>query len=336
MLKYIWKLMKWHIDVPVPESKMFHSGGTFILSGSCFAQEIGQKMVTSGLNALVQPFGTLYQPNAILKTLSNALDQVEPGEEALVQNQGIWYAWDTHGILSDPDPEVLKNRIVCVQEEVREKLLTPGVVIFITFGTALGFVLKDGLRSVANCHKCPASLFETQKEKAENIIVQWKDFISKVNQANPSAEWVFTVSPVRYMRQGNAHFNKAPLFVALDELLKLNNVHYFPAYELLMDELRDYRFYAHDLLHPNDLAIDFIWEKFIQSYASDELRKHIQDHQQFYKLVQHRPIHTLGKDYERFVENLKDKLFEMEERYPNSDFNFVRSQIMKYEHESDH
>lgn len=326
--------MKWHIDVQLPQDIRLTPDIKIILSGSCFAGEMGEKMKISGLSCLSQPFGTLYQPHAIFKTLYLSLNQLETEEETCVENHGVWYSFDMHGSINGSSLQDLKQQITRVRNLTREFLLTPGVVVVVTFGTALGFALKDTQQKVANCHKLPASLFELQKESPAQIVSEWTSLIEGVRSLNPDSKWIFTISPVRYQKQGNVHFNKAPLFMALEELLKLDGVHYFPAYELLIDELRDYRFYAEDLLHPNRLAVDYIWEKFLYAYASEEMKAHMMDHLQFYKLIQHRPIHKQGEEYKRYMGSVVDKLQWMEQRYPDSDFNFARSQLLKEMHES--
>ncbi|MHA8061379.1 GSCFA domain-containing protein [Aquirufa beregesia] len=254
----------------IPESSHKWEPDTQALSiGSCFAENMGKRMENLPINIINQPFGTLFHPNAILKALQT--DKLSPIE--LVNQQGIWLHPDYHSSLCATDPSDLME-LIQQRQQIVKKSLGQSQFLLITWGTAYYYWDKKLKRPIANCHKQAANSFEKRISTLDEIITPYQEFIQKISKKNPELRIILTVSPVRHTKDGipeNA-VSKALLRLAAEALKnKHPQVDYFPAYEIMMDELRDYRFYAADMIHPNDTAEEYIWQKFTESYFSKEL-----------------------------------------------------------------
>lgn len=265
-----------------------------VLLGSCFTDEIGRRLQMAGFDCLCNPFGTLYNPLSIAACLSRAINDEEVSREALVHHEGLWHSWFHHGRFSCPDMEGTLR--ACNESvHVTHRALSRNPVVICTFGTAFAFFLNSSAVSsrlqgmpVANCHKLPSSYFLRKKLSVEEIVDCW----NRVLDICPGT-FVFTVSPIRHMADG-AHGNqlsKSTLLLAVDQLALHDGCYYFDSYEIVMDELRDYRFYARDMCHPSDVAVDVIWERFQQTYMSAETCAVSRQHEKEWRRRQHRPLH---------------------------------------------
>lgn len=262
--------MQFTTPVHILESSQKLVPSSEVLSiGSCFAENMGKRMENLPLQILNQPFGTLFHPNAILKALqTDKLSSIE-----LVNQQGIWLHPDYHSSLCAADPSDLMDLIQQRQQSVK-KSLTQCQFLLITWGTAYYYWDKKLKRPIANCHKQAAISFEKRISTPDEIIKSYQDFIQKIIKKNPDLRIILTVSPVRHTKDGipENSVSKAILRIAAEALKKNHpQVEYFPAYEIMMDELRDYRFYASDMIHPNETAEEYIWQKFTSSYFSQDL-----------------------------------------------------------------
>jgi hypothetical protein len=240
--------------------------------GSCFAISIGNCFEHGKMPVMINPAGTVYNPVSV----SNTLDIITSGEkynpDNLYRHHDLWISFDHHGDFSSADPEALIERINNRSLEAL-KLLSEAKFLFITFGTARVFRWTGSGRIVSNCHKIPASEFTNELLSPESIITVWSQQLGKLKLLFPTLEVVFTISPVRHWKDGphGNQVSKSVLFLAVEELLKHPaRPSYFPAYELVMDDLRDYRFYDVDMLHPSTAAIDYIWEAFCRCYFTSE------------------------------------------------------------------
>ncbi|MBO4600278.1 MAG: GSCFA domain-containing protein [Bacteroidales bacterium] len=255
-----------------------------LLLGSCFTDEVGTRLGRAGFDLSCNPFGTLYNPLSIAACLQRAIDDSPIGEDELVCHDGLWHSWLHHGRFSHPDKEVCLSQCNDSISQTHA-LLQRNPILIITFGTAYVF-RRQGL-VVANCHKLPSVQFQRSRLSVEEIVCAWKPFLSQFSI-------IFTVSPIRHLADG-AHGNrlsKSTLLLATDELLKdAPDAGYFDSYEILMDELRDYRFYARDLCHPSDVAVDIVWERFQQTFMTDSVRAQVAAHEKLFRQSQHRPIH---------------------------------------------
>lgn len=265
--------------------------------GSCFSDNIGQRLEKQGFYTLNNPFGNIFHPTPIAELISRALHQkpFSIEEAQLINNR--YYLWQAHGHLSDVSAEKLIEIANSKLTELRSEL-TNGKVLLITFGTAWGYLHLDTNLVVANCHKAHGNLFEKQCTSLETLTIQWHVLIQELFEFNQNLRVVFTVSPVRHWKdgaEGNSK-SKAILRLLCDALQKRDNVFYFPAFELLTDDLRDYRFYADDLLHPTPFAINYVWEKFSCACLSQNAITLGTEVEKLHRFFAHRPIHSSNKD----------------------------------------
>lgn len=250
-----------------------------VTMGSCFADAIGTRLEEGGFRVERNPFGTLYNPASVAAALGRLIDDQEITREDLVEHEGLWHSWHHHGSFSRPTAEealaACNGRIHQAHSALKEAR-----VLMLTFGTAWVYSLtpqpphlsSEGERTVvANCHKLPPQRFERRRMEVEEIVALWQPLLERLHAFNPKLSILFTVSPIRHLADG-AHGNqlsKATLLLAVEEIVSLFNsqssVSYFPAYEIVLDELRDYRFYGPDLAHPSPLAEDIVYERFQQA-----------------------------------------------------------------------
>lgn len=278
------------IDIPRSEWQISHSDKILLL-GSCFADEVGEKLVRSGFDAMVNPFGTLYNPASIAALLLRSIGEREytadSPELLWDEASGKWHSWMHHTRFSSSDKDALISAANDTLLRVAERLREADVLI-VTLGTAIIYRLQESGMLVANCHKQPDRLFQRQRLSAYDIVDQWNMLLQLLESVNPKLKVIMTVSPIRHKRDG-MHVNqisKGILLQAVDEL----PVNYFPAYEIMMDELRDYRFYADDMVHPSALAVDYIWQRFSDTYFSPETKQMCLQKQKEWARSQHRQI----------------------------------------------
>ena len=286
------------IDIPESEWKM-KTGAKVLLVGSCFADEIGEKMVRGGFEAMVNPFGTLYNPASIAASLLRSISEKEYTADSveLIQSEsdGMWHSWMHHSSFSSLDVATLVERINgtthCVADFLRE-----ADVLIVTMGTAIIYRLKETGMLVANCHKQLDSLFVRERLNAYDIVDQWEMLLQLLESVNPKLKVIFTVSPIRHKRDGY-HVNqvsKGILLQGVDEIVngKSSNSQcfYFPSYEIMMDELRDYRFYADDMIHPSEKAVEYIWQRFQDTYFDNKTKDAVAKATKEWARHQHRQI----------------------------------------------
>ena len=277
------------IDIPQSEWKI-KPGAKVLLVGSCFADEIGEKMVRGGFDAMVNPFGTLYNPASIAVNLLRALSEKEvsmSGNVVFEDVEGVWHSWLHHSSFSSVDVATVVARMNETTHRVADFLRDADVLI-VTLGTAIIYRLKETGMLVANCHKQPDSLFVRERLTAYDIVDQWQMLLQLLESVNPKLKVLFTVSPIRHKRDGY-HVNqisKGILLQAVDEM----GVEYFPSYEIMMDELRDYRFYADDMIHPSAQAVEYIWQRFQDTYFDNKTKDAVAKATKEWVRRQHRTI----------------------------------------------
>ena len=292
ILQYLCSRMELmtHIDIPKP-SWTIGTGAKVLLVGSCFADEVGQRMVRGGFEAMVNPFGTLYNPASIAASLLRSISEREygVGDAELVQGaeDGVWHSWMHHSRFSSLNVEELVERMNRTMHEVADFIREADVLI-VTLGTAVIYRLKETGMLVANCHKQRDELFVRERLSAYDIADQWRMLLQLLGSVNPKLKVLFTVSPIRHKRDGY-HANqisKGILLQAVDEM----GVAYFPAYEIMMDELRDYRFYADDMIHPSEKAVAYIWQRFQDTYFDNQTKDAVAKATKAWSRGQHRAI----------------------------------------------
>jgi hypothetical protein len=250
-----------------------------LLIGSCFVENIGKKFQDGGFQATINPFGTLYNPHSMVQAIERLLNPIPFETTDLFLYEGVWNSFAHHSRFSYPSQEeTLRN--------INENLALGAMRIksarwlMITFGTAWVYQLADSGAVVANCHKLPEKRFIRHRMSEDEIVQLFAPLIERLHTMNPALQILMTVSPIRHWKDG-AHENqlsKASLLLAIERIQQqFSFVHYFPAYELMMDELRDYRFYAEDMIHPNATAIGFIWEKLLLNYLNRDAQKTLKE-----------------------------------------------------------
>ena len=286
------------IDIPASEWKI-PAGAKVLLVGSCFADEIGEKMVRGGFEATVNPFGTLYNPASIAGSLLRSISEREytPDSPELIQDEmeGIWHSWMHHSVFSSRNRSSLIEKVNVTMREVAHFLREADVLI-VTFGTAIIYRLKETGMLVANCHKQPDSLFVRERMSSYDIVDQWQMLLQLLESVNPKLKIIFTVSPIRHKRDGY-HVNqvsKGILLQAIDEIINSQSSDhqwdYFPSYKIMMDELRDYRFYADDMIHPSAKAVEYIWQRFQDTYFDNRTKDVVAKAEKVWRQHQHRQI----------------------------------------------
>ncbi len=281
--------------------------------GSCFADNIGKMMRERCFPVTVNPFGTVYNPVAIVQSLQRLQEMRAFTDDEIIQSGDLYTTFFHHSQFSHPDKNIFLQQ---ANEQLIKgaEALKSASYIMITLGTAWVYTHKETGREVNNCHKIPAVEFERSMLSVEKIAALFEPLI-----AGSHAQWIFTVSPIRHWKDG-AHGNqlsKAALLLAVEQLQQQNkNVHYFPAYEIMMDELRDYRFYASDMLHPSAQAVEYIWERFSDVAFSSGTKKIMLEVEKIVAAKNHRLLHPNTESSQRFIQQLGQQIKDFTGRYP--------------------
>lgn len=276
--------MKWRTEIEIPKSPWHITPDSrILLVGSCFTDNIGHLMQAYGLQATCNTTGVLYNPLSIVQSLNGDM-RID-----IVEHDGLFHSMAHHGSFSGTDSEQVLRRCLQAQAELHQALEQADVV-FVTFGTA--YVYYRNGQVVANCHKLPEREFTRERLTVEQIVTAWRPLIRTMSDKH----WVFTVSPIRHQRDGlhQNQLSKAVLLLAVEQLQRdyPGLVSYFPAYEIVLDELRDYRFYADDLTHPSAAAVEYIWERLCDTFIPAHVMTQLQTYYRQWLHSQHRPLHS--------------------------------------------
>ncbi|WP_299760024.1 GSCFA domain-containing protein [uncultured Pontibacter sp.] len=285
--------------------------------GSCFADVIGSKLQQHKADVVVNPFGTIFNPNSVALLLKAAAGQTYTFEEHLVQQNGIWYAYDLHSSLSNTNKAELLQTIQERLQQSAQQLQTASLLI-ITLGTAIAYRLHSTGKVVANCHKLPSSNFKRELLSMEEMQHAFDEMLGQIKQVNPSIKVLLTVSPVRHIKESIEmnSVSKASLRLLCHRLKEAHQeVLYFPAYEIMMDDLRDYRFYKEDMLHPTPLAEDYIWQKFVDAFYTLEFRQFMLKWEKIQRAVAHRPFHPHSDAHQKFLHSTLAQVKALEQQY---------------------
>lgn len=288
-----------------------------VMLGSCFTDNIGSRLKGELFGCVVNPFGTLYNPASMAGAMLDLLYERDFTAGELFQHDGLWHSYSHHSRFSGVDRDEVLARINTAAAEAREALKSASALI-VTFGTAWIFRLKDDRRVVANCHKVPASAFDREMLTTTQIIGLWKKIMRELTARYPDIKVIFTVSPIRHLADG-AHGNqvsKSTLLLAVDRLVQEHpsSAVYFPSYEIMLDDLRDYRFYAADMVHPSEVAVDYIYSRFKQSFVTAADEAVAAECARLVRRMRHRRL-TDAPDiaFERSTRDMRDSLVD---RYP--------------------
>lgn len=285
--------MELRTEVPLPESYEKITFGTPVLFiGSCFANEIGYRLASGKIPVMTNPHGTLFNPFSVAVALERFAGSYIYAEKDIYLHQDRYISLDHHTAFSSYERDVLIERLNDVSRAASD-FIKRASFLFVTFGTSYVYTLKESGSIVANCHKLPSSLFTRRQAHYSEITARWKATLDCLNELNPSLRIWFTVSPVRHLADGT-HANqlsKAHLLLAVEEMLSHPSVAgYFPAYEIFMDDLRDYRYYGSDMVHPSETAIDYIWEKFASVFIESPVLRLWNEAARITRAMAHRVI----------------------------------------------
>ena len=290
-----------------PSSIKINLQDRVLLIGSCFTNNIGDQLVRNKFSALVNPLGTIFNPLSINKLLCSSLGDRAKIEEGYGINGDIHFHYDFHSQFSSTDKNQLETKIAESLNKTADFIKSTKWLI-ITWGTAFVYENLNNKDIVANCHKMPASNFNKRLLTQEEIVT---DFEKLISQLPADIQIILTISPVRHTKDTIELNSVSKSVLRLSSHVLKNsysNVHYFPSFEIMMDDLRDYRFYASDMLHPNDVAIDFIWDKFLSTYFDETTKEFLVEWKKISNSLKHRPFNPTSADHQKFLIDIKDAL----------------------------
>jgi len=277
-----------------------------ICLGSCFSDEISKKLQFAGLKVNDNPFGVLFHPLAMLNVINSSV--LDSKEVAVFKREDLFFSWDASSKVYALSENAIRERIVTIREELHQSILEAKVFV-LTFGSSFQYSMEQN-NVVGNCHKAPQSFFKKKLSTVEEMYLPWFSLIQKIKEINPEIQFLMTVSPVRHVKDGLVENNrsKSRLIELTHQLVEsFDDVYYFPSYEILVDELRDYRFFANDLVHPNQQAIDYIWEYFKSKTMDVELNDLVKKVEKLKKSFLHRSLHPESQATRLFKDMLEEQ-----------------------------
>ena len=292
-----------------------------VLLGSCFSKNIGNKLTYFKFQTHQNPFGILFHPKAIENLITNAINEKEYVSKDLIFQDERWHSFDAHSNLSSSNQEILLKRLNSSIHSTN-KNLKKATHIIITLGTSWVYRSIETDAVVANCHKIPQKKFSKELLSIVEINKSLKTIISLLKSINKDINVLFTVSPIRHLKDGfieNTQ-SKSHLIAAIHNIVDCKNVSYFPSYEIMMDELRDYRFYSEDMIHPNKIAINYIWEKFSETWFEENTGSTMKEIELIQKGMAHKPFDKNSEKHQNFLQNLESKKEKIRTQFPFINF----------------
>ncbi|MEO7177158.1 MAG: GSCFA domain-containing protein [Saprospiraceae bacterium] len=300
-------------QIPIADFDISHSDKVFML-GSCFSTEIGEKMRNANFDTTVNPGGIVFNPASMARNLELYQSPKKWTPDRLIQRQELWLSWDhqghSHSMEKDELVERLKAELTLANEKLKE-----ATVLILTLGTAFTYYEQKTGMVVNNCHRFPQSDFQKKMLEPSACAQLLSDQISDLLAVKPDLKIIITISPVRHTRDGmiENQRSKASLILAVQQLqLLFPQISYFPAYELLLDDLRDYRFYGQDMIHPNGVAVDYIWQHFRATYFNLQTQNLSDQIDEFHREFSHRPLQPDSKENQARLEILRSKIAQFE------------------------
>jgi len=307
------------------ENKISHKSKIFLI-GSCFSENIAIKFENSKFNIKCNPFGVVYNPVSIFNCFEILKKQKIFTENDIFFENGVWKSFEHHSSFSKVDKnETLQN----INNDIinASSFLKKTAHVFITLGTSWIYEHIEKGFVVSNCHKVPSSNFNCKLLTVDETFLSLQKIVEIIKEINNNVQIIFTVSPIRHLKDGlhKNNVSKAILFAALNQLQNCNSeIYYFPAYEILIDELRDYRFYADDMLHPSKMAIEYIWDVFYNTFFAQETIEIIKKIEDIRIAMLHKPFFPKSKDYKTFKEKYYLTVCKLSEKYQFIDFNYEK------------
>lgn len=316
--------MHFRTELIIPESsfKIEHHDALFFM-GSCFAESIADKTKSLLFNTCINPHGILYNPKSIASALLDYCENKHYSKDDLFYHDNRWNSWNHHSRYSNSDPNICLD-IINSEISNAHHFLKQCNYLFITLGSSFIYRHFDKNNYVANCHKVPNKEFTKELLSIDTIINDLKNAINTLTKVNSQIKIIFTISPVRYIRDGIVENNlsKARLIEAVYQLCNsVSNCFYFPAYEIVIDDLRDYRFFKDDLVHPSDFAINYVWEKFSKSYFSNQCLNIVKQIDEIIKLENHKPRNIESDSFKQFKQTIMEKKNNLKTQFPYINLN---------------
>ncbi len=314
--------MQFRTQIPIRKSDFPIDYNSRIMSfGSCFAENMSDKFEYFKFQNTVNPFGIIFNPVSIDKLINRIVNKIEFTENDIFFHNDLWHCYEVHSELSNSNKEeflIELNQLI----DSTKKQITKSTHFIITLGTSWVYRNIKSNEIVANCNKVPQKEFSKELLSVETIQKSIQNVIELIQKVNPNCNFIFTVSPVRHIKDGFVEntLSKAHLIAAIHSTYNLKHMAYFPSYEIMMDELRDYRFYAEDMLHPNQVAVDYIWERFSGNYIADESQKVMEEVDSIQKSLSHRPFNPNSESHQKFLKNLNQKIQTLQNQLPFVNF----------------
>ena len=311
-----------HIPFTKNISNLIDYNSKIILLGSCFSDNIGQKLSYHKFESILNPFGILFHPKAIESVIKNSLCKKKYTEKDVFFLNERWQSFEAHSKLSSSSKEEIIEQLNKASVSIN-KAVKNSTHFIITLGTSWVYRFNESGEIVANCHKVSQHKFKKELVSIVEINESLSSIISLVRKVNPDINFIFTVSPVRHLKDGfiENQQSKSHLISALHQIIPIHkNSFYFPSYEVMMDELRDYRFYKEDMIHPNQIAINYIWEKFYENWLSDEALELKKEVIKIQRGLEHKPFNPNSEGHQQFLSSLQEKIKTLKKKYSHISF----------------
>ena len=296
-----------------------HHSDKVLLVGSCFSDNMGGKLEGAMIASLVNPMGTLFNPLSIADAVTRLIDATPVAGQELFMQQGVWNSYHFHSRYSMPDKQATLDRMNARIQRGHE-WLSQCQLMTVTLGTAIVYRLRASGQVVANCHKVPQHEFTRAMASLDEVVDALDAMMTRLHAFNPALRVIFTVSPIRHIADGlDANsLSKALLRVAIDQVVARHRdwADYFPAYEIMLDDLRDYRFYTADMVHPSEVAIEYIWQALQATYLDDRSALAVARCERVYKRLQHRPMSANRETVDRFNADTRQVVANLIKEYP--------------------
>jgi hypothetical protein len=302
-----------------PFDKQINFNSSILTFGSCFADNIASYLINRKFDVLANPFGVLFNPVSINNSINHLLNKTVFSEHDLVENQSEWHSFSHHSDFSHHEKENCINNINAERVNT-SRFLERSNWIFITYGTSFVYKIKDTNHVVSNCHKFPQEKFERSLLSDKELFSSADSTVKRLTKLNPDIQILFTVSPIRHWKDGavDNQLSKSKLIVAVNKIVSANtNCHYFPSYEIIMDDLRDYRFYEADMLHPNKIATDYIWQKFRDALIEPDCYSIMQSLEKIHLARYHRVRNPKSSSHRKFVLKQLELIKELINKLPS-------------------
>ena len=312
--------MQFRTKIPILQTDFKIDYNAKIVSlGSCFAVNMAEKFDYFKFENSCNPFGILFHPLAIEKLIDFAVSGKQFTEKDVFFHNERWHCFDAHSDLSNSSKDELIANLNAIVASTKLQLQAASHII-ITYGTSWIYRNIATNEIVANCHKVPQKEFSKEILSVETIKKSIQNTLDLIQKINPNVKFIFTVSPVRHLKDGfvENQLSKAHLITAIHQILQ--SAIYFPSYEIMMDELRDYRFYAEDMIHPNSVAIDYIWQRFSETSISEESHSIMKEVETIQKGLAHRPFNPNSASHQQFLSKLNDKMVKLQKQFPQIQF----------------